>query len=72
MRIFDVEQVLDWHAYEVTLSEPFNGMEPAMTDRMEAMQKWTDFHCEGEYIILLGIVVFQLESDALIFRLAYG
>ncbi len=72
MRIFDTDKVVDWHGCEVALREPFNGIEPAMTSRMDDMQQWTDLHCKGEYIILLGLVAFQFESDALIFTLKYG
>lgn len=72
MRIYDPSSVLDWHEFQVKLAEPFSGTEPDMTGRMDAMQEWTDLHCEGEYIILLGLVVFQLEGDALIFKLKYG
>ena len=72
MRIFDVNPVINWPRCQVTLAEPFRGDETDMVGRMKAMQEWSDLHCEGDYIILLGVVAFEREADALIFKLKFG
>jgi len=72
MRIYDATKCLDWHKHEIRLAKPFVGIEVNMIARMHTMQNWADYYCQGEYIMLLNIVVFELEGDALIFKLKYG
>jgi len=71
MRSYDV---MDFVSYSISvqLAEQFIGRDENFIVKMDAMEKWTDIHCEGDYIIMLGSVMFNNEADAIIFKLKYG
>ena len=70
MRIHDLEQAMGWPGNSVRLHMPLTSHN--MVAKMRDIQTWADVHCKGNYIILMGTVIFEFECDALIFKLKYG
>ena len=72
MRIYDLDMCEEGPVYEIALADPFCSLDNDMSGRMAAMEKWANLHCDDDYVIMLGLVMFKDARDALIFKLKYG
>jgi len=71
-RSVDPKDFYEGEQYEVQLGYEITDGDLSFDSELDRVDTWISERCEGTYMILIRSVWFNLEKDALIFRIGYA